>query len=443
MKIVPLISVVGILILSCYSQLKAQDLTAAISKVELSQLVDSLKRLMTHHYVFPEKGEQMATFIDRRWREGFYDEWVDPRTLAEKLTEDLQSVSNDLHIRVRWNPEMVSEMTMSQSQEDSLHLIEIWDKRAARNNFGFKEIRMLSEGVGYVKLNEFSGSPKAGNVAAAAMNFLAGSEAVIVDLRENGGGSPDMIQFLTTYFYERELVHLNNFYHRSTDEITQRWTLPFVPGERLAGTDLYILTSGRTFSAAEEFTYNLKNLQRATVVGETTGGGAHPGGMMPASSGFLVFVPSGRAINPITGTNWEGVGVEPHVEVPAEQALDEAHYLAVENLSKKYNGEENPYLWTREFLQTLARPLKIDAKELEEYEGKYGARSIQLREGHLVYQRDDGPLYPLQIMKKDLFMIRDLPYFRLKFIRENDRIVAVEGLYQNGHRDKNEKNAGP
>jgi C-terminal processing protease CtpA/Prc len=318
------------------------------------------------------------------------------------------------------------------------------DSREARENYGFEEVKILSDGVGYLKLNGFSGSKNAGEAAASAMNFLSRSEALIIDLRQNGGGSPDMIQILSSYLFDQGLVHLNDFYYRPTNEIQQRWTLPYVPGKTMSETDVYILTSGRTFSAAEEFTYNLKNLKRATIIGETTGGGAHPGGFMAASDEFGIFVPNGRAINPITKTNWEGTGVTPHIEIAADQALKEAHFRAVEKLAKKYlDNPENPYNWTSDQLKAAAHPYLLSIEEMKEYSGNFGQRTIKLQEGKLFYQRDSGPEYLLIGMEKDLFMVENIPYFRLQFVREHGKIVAVEGIYDNGRRDKNMKMENP
>jgi C-terminal processing protease CtpA/Prc len=130
-------------------------------------------------------------------------------------------------------------------------------------------------------------------------------------------------------------VHLNSFYERPGDKHTQTWTLPYVPGLRTPDKPVYVLTSNRTFSAAEEFTYNLKNLKRATIVGETTGGGANPGGYISVTPHFRVFVPTGRAINPITSTNWEGTGIEPDIQVPQTDALNEAYRLALDKVIEK------------------------------------------------------------------------------------------------------------
>src|SRR5262249_27539808 len=142
------------------------------------------------------------------------------------------------------------------------------------------------------------------------------SRALIFDLRRNGGGSPNMVQLITSYLFDPEIRHLNSFYIRPMDKHIQFWTLPYVPGKRLPTVPVYVLTSGYTFSGAEEFAYNLKQMQRATLIGETTGGGANPGAPFPVHSGLIVFIPGGRAINPITQTNWEGTGVAPDMEVP-------------------------------------------------------------------------------------------------------------------------------
>src|SRR4029079_14564144 len=175
----------------------------------------------------------------------------------------------------------------------------------------------------------------------AAMNFVANTDALIVDLRRNGGGDPSMVSLISSYLFGSEPVHLNDLYFRPDDSTRQWWTLQYVPGKRYGDKKpVYVLTSNRTFSAAEEFTYNLKNLKRATIVGETTGGGAHPGGMRRIGEHFGMFIPTGRAINPISKTNWEGTGVKPDVDVPADQALKVAHIAALNVVLEKVTEPE-------------------------------------------------------------------------------------------------------
>jgi C-terminal processing protease CtpA/Prc len=237
-------------------------------------------------------------------------------------------VSKDKHLRVRYSSEPLPDRRGEPTPEERARFVE----NARRGNHGFNKLERLAGNVGYLELLGFSGIPEAGATAVAAMNFLANADALIIDLRQNGGGSPAMIGLVTSYLVD-DRVHLNDFYYRERDEMQQFWTWPYVEGRRFgASKPVYVLTSNRTFSAAEEFTYNLKNLKRATIVGETTGGGAHPGGPRRITAHFSIWVPAGRAINPISKTNWEGTGVEPDIKVESKQALKAAHLDALKKL---------------------------------------------------------------------------------------------------------------
>ncbi|MCK7518552.1 MAG: S41 family peptidase [Ignavibacteriales bacterium] len=237
------------------------------------------------------------------------------------------------------------------------------------------------------RLPGFASPADAGPTAVAAMNFLAHCDAVIVDLRQNGGGDPAQIQLISSYFFA-EPVHLNDLYARATDTTENYWTLPYVPGAKAAGADLYILTSARTFSGAEEFTYNMKNLKRATVIGETTGGGAHPTTTEIVQRDFLLRVPFARAINPVSKTNWEGTGVAPDIAVPAAEAFDKAYALAVEKLAAKATDPQakGEFEWILAGEKAKGDPARVDEKILKAYAGVYGERR-----GHL---RERGPLLP-------------------------------------------------
>ena len=184
--------------------------------------------------------------------------------------------------------------------------------------------------IGYIDLRGFADPEAGAETVAAAMNFLANTDALIFDLRQNGGGGPEMVALISSYLFGEKPVHLNSLYWRKGDKTDDFWTKPASALKKFPDKDVYILTSNRTFSAAEEFTYNLKNLKRATIIGETTGGGANPGGTFRLTEHFGAFIPTGRAISPITKTNWEGTGVEPDVKVPKEQALKAAYLIGSE-----------------------------------------------------------------------------------------------------------------
>ena len=259
----------------------AQDQDESITEKEQKEVIEAVGKQLTDKYVFPEMGKKMADQLKKNMKKGQYEAIDNALEFQEALTQDLQAVSKDKHIKVLFDPVEIAEQQKAQTPADKQKLKDQMVARNRMGNFGFHEVKILEGNIGYLDLRSFQGTAYASDTAVAAMNFLSNSDAIIIDLRQNGGGSPHMIQLITSYLYDEEPVHLNSFYHRPTDSHSQTWTLPHVPGKRNPNVPVYVLTSGRTFSAAEEFSYNLKNLERATLVGETTGGGAHPGGHRP------------------------------------------------------------------------------------------------------------------------------------------------------------------
>ena len=418
----------------CLLTVVAQDSPAPTTAAEQAEVVESINELLQKNYVFPDVADEMAGHIKKQLEAGAYKNLIRPTAFADQLTQDLQSISKDKHLRVAFNPELVKEL-QAMKEDEGGEAPEEWIAQMRRNNFGFQEVKLLEGNVGYLDLRGFNDTKFAGETAVAAMNFLANADALIIDLRNNGGGSPSMIQLLTSYLYDAEPVHLNNFYWRPQDETTQTWTLPHVPGKRRPDMDVYVLTSQRTFSAAEEFSYNLKNLKRATLVGETTGGGAHPGGTEVATSRFTVWVPKGRAINPISKTNWEGTGVKPDVEVQASKALDKAHFLALEKLAANEDEAGKLAGWHVALLKAKMDPLEVEPALLASYAGTYGPRQLSFEKGKLYYQREGNPRYELIPLAEDLFFFEEASYFRLKIDRKEGKAIGLIGLYDNGHKD--------
>lgn len=409
-----------------------------LSANEKKEVIDSFCSLLKKNYIFPEMADQMSQLVTGKLSRGDYNNITDPVQFAQQLTTDLQSISKDKHLRAGYNPQVVKELR-SQANNNNDEVPARYIEEMKRSNFGFKEVKLFPGNIGYLDLRGFVHARYGGEAATAAMNFLSNADALIIDLRQNGGGSPSMIQLITSYLYGPEPVHLNNFYYRPTNENTQTWTLPYVPGKRSPDIPVYVLTSGRTFSAAEEFTYNLKNLKRATIIGETTGGGAHPGGTMAATDRFTLWVPRGRAINPITNTNWEGTGVEPDIKVTAADALETAQIKALEKLAASKTGLKSRYEWILTGLKANQSIVKVDETTLKSYAGSYGPRIISYENGQLYYQRTGNPKYKLRVLDTTIFEPEGLDYFRIKFIIENNKVTGLEGLYDNGDKDMNKK----
>jgi C-terminal processing protease CtpA/Prc len=279
----------------------------------------------------------MDEAIRARMEKKEYDSITSSRELARVLTDHLRAVCKDKHLSVRYSSEPIPvNSDRGPSPEENRRMKEMM----ALRNFGFKKVERLGNGgVGLLELEGFMPAELIGDTAAAAMSLLANSEAVIVDLRKNGGGHPGAVVLLCSYFFENP-THLNSIYTRTTDSTRQYWSHSVLPGRKLADKDVYVLTSSSTFSGAEEFAYNLQSQKRATIIGETTGGGAHPTSGFRVNDYFGVRVPFARSINPVTKTNWEGTGVKPDVAVPAEKALATAHMMALEKAAKKYAGDK-------------------------------------------------------------------------------------------------------
>jgi len=418
--------------------LLAQNNKLVLSNHEKQITIDSICNKLMKIYVFPDVAINMAKSIQENFTSGNYESINNPDDFADELSKDLYFISQDKHIRVDYNPEEIAYYNQKITAEDSLNNLNQYIDNLKRENFGFKEVKILNGNIGYLDLRSFSNVDYAKSTAVAAMNFLSNSDAIIVDLRMNGGGMPSMIQLISSYLFSENPVHLNNFYWRQMDSTTQSWTLPEVDGIRSPTTPVYILTSNRTFSAAEEFSYNLKNLNRAILIGETTGGGAHPGSIVTATDNFTVWIPSGRAINPITNTNWEGTGVTPHVKTTSQEALGIAHIAALETLLE--NCEETQlkhfYEWNLIGLKATVNPITLDIKCIESHAGVYGSIKISVAGNKLLYQKNSNLEYELIPINKNEFMLQGNNSFRIKFIVEDGETIELEVQYENGRSDR-------
>jgi hypothetical protein len=293
-----------------------------------AEIVHALCERLRACYVFPDVGERVCARLLERLEAGEYAALAEGEYLALALTLHMQEVSGDEHLWVRWHEEPLPE------QEGPLRHNEGWmalrRMEARLDNYGLHRVERLPGGVGYLDIRALHKAEWGGATAAAAMNFLAETQALILDLRNCAGGYPSMVVLIASYLFGPEPVHLDSIYWRDEDVTQQYWTLPHVPGQRCGDKPVFALTSRDTYSGGEALAYNLQARQRATVVGETTGGGAHPGAAFALDPHLEVFIPVGRAINPVTGGNWEGEGVVPDVAVPRERALEVAHRMALE-----------------------------------------------------------------------------------------------------------------
>ena len=336
---VMLIFAAGLLLLSttAIAQVRDEQPDLTIDAATRTQVIESALKRLNDSYIFPEVAKKMESAIRERAQKKEYDQITSSVAFARKLTEDLQAVSRDKHLRVRYSHEAIPEG--QRRAEPTAEERENYRRFSQRINHGFERVERLPGNIGYIDLRGFFDPELGKDTVAAAMSFVSNTDALIFDLRQNGGGDPAMVALISSYLFGAEPVHLNDLHWREGNRVEEFWTKPAAAALRYEGKDIYVLTSGRTFSGAEEFSYNLKNLKRATIVGETTGGGANPGGGFRLNPHFGMFVPTGYAQSPITKTNWEGTGVKPDIDVPKEQALKTAHLMALKKAQAKAGDE--------------------------------------------------------------------------------------------------------
>ena len=397
------------------------------------EVVQSIGREVEARYVFPDVARAMSAHLLERLEQGAYESPTAPADFAERLQADLREISKDRHLFVEYDPREVEDLRAAAGGDETPSGAELEASRL--KNFGLRGIGILEGNVGYLDLRDFEHPNLSGTKIAAAMAFLADCDAMIIDLRSNGGGWSSTTALLASYFFAPGTpVHFTDFHDRLKNETEQSWTLPFVPGRSLPRQPLFVLVSERTFSGAEEFAYNLQALKRATLVGERTRGGANNPESVVINDDFVLFVPQGRPSSPITRTNWEGSGVTPDVLVPEKQALDVAHQKALEQLLAASTSEDDRFRlqWAIDGLKARVSPVKPAPRNLQDCAGTYGSLRVIFEGGMLYGQYTDRTRQALIPMAPDLFGVDGREDQRLRFVREGGEVTGVEVLNQDG-----------
>lgn len=412
----------------------SQDNTT-ITEDEKKEVITSLCERIEKIYISEDIALMVSASIKEKLEKNEYSGYDTPQEFAARLDKDLQELSNDKHLGITYNPKQAKEIKEQEKVNEILAYLTPEIINEERNkNFGFKYLEILDGNIGYLDLRFFSHPKYAGETAVAVMEYFSNCDALIIDLRKNGGGWGEMGVLLSSYFFSGDtLVQFGGSYSRSKNMEYQNWSLLYVPGKRLPDIPLYILTSESTFSAAEDFSYNLKHLGRAIIVGATTRGGAHPLNISVVSD-FILYIPDQMSIHPVTKSNWEGVGVKPDIEIKPEDAFNYAYMEALKTLVAKTTDEEkqSKYQWAIEGLNARINKVLISEEVLKSYAGKYDTRSIYYENGQLLYQYGDrakGKMIPLT---EDYFALEDYDYVRVKFIKENGNVTSLEEIFDDG-----------
>jgi len=298
-----------------------------LSASERRRIVEAAAAIVEKHYVDHDNGRKMAAALRVHEKNGDDNQTTDGPEFAALLTQQMREVTPDRHLTLDYFKVPLPQHAPAPTAGDFARYREVMKRESCT----FEKVEVLRSNIGYLKLNWFPDVSVCEATARAAMASLNNADVIIFDLRDNRGGEPAMVSFMAAYLFD----HPEYFYNPRENTTEESWTLSPVAGNRLADKPVYVLTSSRTFSGAEQFSYNLKMLKRATLVGETTGGGAHSGAFHGIDEHFGMGIPETKAINPYSKMDWAEIGVEPDVKVNAANALETAVQLAQNKLQKK------------------------------------------------------------------------------------------------------------
>jgi len=389
-----------------------------------SAIIRKITEVFNEYYPLPDVAADMMKAVNQKQKKGEYDPFNNIAKFTAQLTDDLRSISKDFHIRVspyeKIPDDLLAEIKLGSPDE----------------NYGFKKVELLTGNIGYLELLSFNNPKSAGPTAIAAMNFLAHCDALIIDLRLNGGGDEAMAQFLSSYFFEKS-THLTDSYIRKDDTTEQIWTQEWVPGPKMTNIPIYILLSRFSYSSSELFSYQLQQLGKAVIIGEKTRGGAHGVKYMsfPELS-INLKVPYERDINPYSKTNYIE-GIVPDVASPSEKALIVANREAAKKLLKTEADKEKRYRleWILAGCEVDLNPITLDDSALSEYAGTYNNVAITRECGKLFLQRSGKGKQELVPMGDGLFKYQDPKevQYRIRFKRdENGKVTALYDLDSDG-----------
>jgi tetratricopeptide (TPR) repeat protein len=308
-------------ILLSWNAAYTQNNNDILTERDKKKIIDSTVHFVNEKYVFPEVAIQMESHLRKIQEEGFFDTISNPKDFAKVMTTELQSICHDKHLRLGYeSPRLNNDEKTEDEQEIDMLLNQL---NPDFHDSGIDRVEIFEGNIGYIRINHVMLTKDAKEALTSAFRILSNTFTIIIDVRNNGGGEPAYMQYCLAYFFDKP-THINSFYVRDTDELHEFRTVENIPGKKMTDVPLFVLTSRQTFSGGEGLAYNLQAQNRATIIGDTTGGGANPAMNWHLYKDFYILIPFGRAVNPITGTNWEGIGVLPDIPVQADKALDTA-----------------------------------------------------------------------------------------------------------------------
>jgi rhodanese-related sulfurtransferase len=400
---------------------------AAEAKVDGKAVVADVRKILAANYVLPATRPKLDAALAKGLADGRYDV-TDPMVLAERINEDMKAVAHDKHLGISFNPAQSKELASrpAGAGADDAPATEAEIRQATQFNHGIVELKVLPGNIRYMNTRGFFwGGKKTAEAYDNAVRFLRDGDAVIIDMRRNGGGSPEAVQYLVSHFIEanRPLV---TFYMRGEAGETLK-SLASLPAGRMVGKPLYVLTSGNSASAAEEFIGHIGGYKLGELIGETSAGAGFRNEFFPVAGGYVISVSVGRAVLASTGKDWEGVGIAPTTKTDVGKALDVAQVHALRRLAAAATPDERRGLEAQAaLLDAKANPVPT-ALPITNYAGSYdGGRSVTIEDGTLSYQRAGGPKVALIPVSANEFGFEEDPAARIQFAVAGDSVTALK-----------------
>lgn len=408
------IAAVSVAISSQLSPAQPGAPAAAPARADGRTVVAEIRRLLAANYVLPEVRPRLDSILAKGLAEGRYDV-SDPSVLLDRVNADLTAVARDKHLSLEYDPRQAAEIAAEPADQPEDSGPSAGQMRQAqRRNHGFTEMKVLPGNVRYVNLQGFVWvGPKSAEAYDNAMRFLKDGDAAIIDLRQNGGGSPEAVQYLVSHFMEPNRPLMT--FHMAGNQTDRTSTLANLPAGRMVGKPLYVLTSGRSASAAEEFTGHIAGYRLGELIGATTAGAGFRNQFFPLPGGYLISISVGRAVLASTGKDWEGVGIAPTTAVDPEKALLVAQSRALSRLAAAAPPREKAnYEATAALLAAQVDPVAT-ALPLAAYAGNFGDRKVWTENGRLAFQREGGPKFFLVPIGQNLFAFQDDAMTRVEY----------------------------
>jgi len=407
-----------------------------LSKEKQKEIIEALCKKLEKLYPIPEIGKKTSENIRQNYADGKYSNYTFPSQFVQHLNDDLESISEDGHLGIIYDPAMASELNKEEKNgEKGDSYAELTLESERWKNYGFKELKILEGNIGYLDLRTFFSLKYAGETAVASMNFFSNCNALIIDLRRNGGGWDDMVTFLVSYFLDADDIIFSITHSTLDDSYYSSMPYPYVPGKKFADLPIYILTSRSTASAAEAFTNIMKHMSKnTTIVGETTAGAENPVERLFLFDEYVLRIPCWQKIYSYDEIGWEGTGIKPNIEVESEKALNVAHMELLLKLKKENTDEtiKKKYQWAIDGLNAVYYPVTVPKKILKSYTGKYGNRNIYYEDKTLYYQYKGRTKRRMFAISNESFLVEGYDFFRVEFIKEKDEVRGISEIYDDG-----------